>query len=248
MPIWEAVLELIGRELTSAGIDPASWLLYGARVLPSVVLIPAFGLRAVPVLGRVWIALALAATVASGGAPVAISGPWLATVARQLAIGLPVAVGAALGLWTATMAGSLIDELLGNPHPPRAMPGVDSEASSVGVLLALGAAVSFLAMGGPARLTEALAAGERTLSLPALTEVTRGLVRGVGVAVLLAAPLLVLSAFFALLHGLCVRIAGGSPLTSLMAPLRSTLVLVTLALLLERLFAGLAAWNDARLP
>ncbi len=179
------------RELSRSGVDAAAWLLASARLLPSVLLIPAFGLRALPVLAQVSFAFILAGSVLPSFAPLAASDqPWLLAVVTELLRGLPVALGAATTIWAATMAGNLMDELRGTAPDPAA-DITDSPAGPLGVLLSLAACVAFLQFGGPARLTEALATP--AASLPGgVQAVVRGLVGGVQLAVLIASPLLVL--------------------------------------------------------
>lgn len=247
MPPWQAVIDAALRELTAAGIDATGWALGAARATPSVLLIPAFGLRALPVPSRILIALALMASSAPTLGTLPAGEPWILALPRELLRGLPVAVGAATTLWTASMAGNLLDTLLARPPATVDLAGTDGQSSHFGALLSLGASISFFALGGPARLAAALAeqqpAFEQTLRSVAL-----GLARGIGVAILLGAPLIVLSAFFDLFHAIVTRASRGLPMSSIVVPGRTLVLLASLALLLERVFAGLAAWMDGRLP
>jgi type III secretory pathway component EscT len=142
MPGAEVWLEGLQRELARGGLVPSAWLFAAARVLPSTLLVPAFGLGALPTPARVGFAFILAASVAPALALSLPAGELsVAAALGAIVAGLPVAVGAAAGLWVAAMAGNLLDALRGNEHlAPFA--GVGSEASPLGVLLSLGAAVA----------------------------------------------------------------------------------------------------------
>lgn len=246
VPADDALLDGLVSELARAGIDPAAWVLGAARLLPSVILIPVFGLRAMPIFGQVLFAFILAASVAPALQPIsATEQPWLWSLLSQMAIGFPVAVSAAMTLWIASMAGNLLDELRGVAAAPSILS--DSEASPLGLLFALGAAVMFLQLGGPARLADALSVAE-PLSQQTLRGVALALVRGVQLAIIIAGPLLAVLPFLELFHALLARAARPVTLTAVVAPLRAIALLTMLALLLDRFFEGLALWMDAQLP
>lgn len=244
----EALLDAFARELSQTGIEPRAWLLSWARLLPSVVLIPAFGLRALPVLARALFALALGASVAPALAPWATTEQhWLVVLGAQISAGLPVAVSAALTIWVATMAGSVIDEARSGRLLQAEFESVDSAASPLGVLLSLGATIAFLSLGGPARLAEALASAE-PLSRASLHGVARALAEGCQLAVLIAAPVLLAVAFLEVFHALLSRISSQLLAASLLAGLRPLALMAIVALLLDRLVEGLVLWMDAKLP
>lgn len=248
MPTIELILVALARELSRQGVDLSAWALSFARLLPSVVLIPAFGLRALPLLARVAIALALGAVTAPAlSRAVPSDSVWFVTLLSQAVVGLPVAVGAATTLWVSTMTGNLLDQLARHSLPPQAFPTTDSETSALGVLLSLGACVAFLGLGGPARLVEALAQPAPPFGL-GLRQVLAGLVGGLRIAALLAAPLLVLSVFFELLQGLLARVTSPVPVSMVLAPARAVLVLVIVALLLDRIIEGMTLWIHTHLP
>jgi type III secretory pathway component EscT len=193
-------------------------------------------------------ALALAASTAPALGVVDVpDAPWITTLLSQVAIGLPLAVGAAGTLWVASMAGNTIDQLTAQRHPRRAFDMADTAVSPLGVLLSLGAAIAFFSLGGPARIVGALAAASQP-SAPVVREVVVGLVQGIRVAVLLAAPLLVLVAFFELLAGLWARLASPLNVIRGLGPARSVLIVAVVALLLDRIFEALALWMTARMP
>jgi type III secretion protein T len=243
----QVLLDALSRELVSSGIDPAAWALGWARLLPSVVLVPAFGLRALPVFAQALFAFILAACVAPALAPLLTSQqPSFVTLLVQVATGLPVAVGAAATLWAASMTGNLLDELRGSTPALTLVPSVDSGATPLGVLLSLGAAAAFLELGGPARLTEALSVLQ-PISEQNIGQVVRTLVQGVQLAVLISAPLLAFALFFEVFHALIAR-ATSSSLIFDWVPVRSICLLALVGLLLDRLVRGLILWMDGQLP
>lgn len=248
MPAHDILLESLARELERADIDPGAWALGAARVLPSVVLIPVFGLRALPLLGQVLFAFVLAAAAAPALQPLRAPGePWLVSLWVQLGSGLPLALGAAISLWAASMAGHLLDQLRDGTSTPAPSLLVDSEASPLGILFALGAGAMFLQLGGPARLVAGLSVAQ-PLSEQALEEMVAALVRGIQLAILIAGPLLAVVPFFELLTALMARALRPIALTAIMAPLRSLALLALVALLLDRFLAGIISWMDVQLP
>ncbi len=248
VPELELLLAALARELDAGGMSLSGWLLGAARVLPTVILIPALGLGSLPSVARVVAAVALAACTAPALGSVDVpDAPWITTLLAQVVLGLPLAVGAAGTLWVASMAGNTIDQLAALPHPRRAFDMADTPVSPLGVLFSLGAAVAFFSLGGPARIVGALAAAPDP-SAAGVREVVVGLVQGIRIAVLLAAPLLVLVAFFELLAGLWGRLASPISVVGGLGPARSVLILAVVALLLDRIFEALALWMTARLP
>ena len=86
--------------------DLVAFGLAWARALPTIALVPAFGLRALPAPARGIVALALAAAFWPAAAPAArvdTAVPWIALALEQILLGLPIAVAAAVPLWAATM-------------------------------------------------------------------------------------------------------------------------------------------------
>ena len=185
----------------AAGLDLAATGYAWARVAPTVAIVPAFGLRALPAAARgalgVALALAIAPAVAvhlHGGAS---SFPWPLLLLLEVVRGLPVALAAAIPLWGATMVGGVVDSLRGDSSQLTS-PVVDGQTTSLGVLFSLLATSLFLAGGGAARVVAVLAgldagaAGALDLApLPLLVAVVHQLAAGLEMAVALAAPLLV---------------------------------------------------------
>ena len=138
MPVGDALFDTLARELARSGIDPVAWALGAARLLPSVVLIPVFGLRALPIFGQILFALILAVAAAPAVQPVMTTdAPWLITLLTQALGGLPVAVSTATTLWVASMAGNLLDELRGGAASASPSLISDSEVSPLGSCLRL---------------------------------------------------------------------------------------------------------------
>ncbi|MEO8178358.1 MAG: flagellar biosynthetic protein FliR [Deltaproteobacteria bacterium] len=238
-PEWIAPLLV---ELGRSGVDPERWLRATLRLVPSVILVPAFGLRALPFPAQLLFAFVFSGATlpaVAGGLP-PLARPWVYAVLEELAAGLPVAVSAAAGIWGATMAGNLLDELRGGPAPSD-FPLADSPVGPLGILLSLAASISFLEFGGPAQLAQTLVSTPH-VTAGVLAEVVHSLIAGVQLAVLIAAPLLVVLLFLEVFHALLTRATRSGLWLSLIAPLRALSVLAIVALLLDRLVEGLALW------
>lgn len=211
-----------------------SWLLGAARVMPSVIIVPAFGLRAVPAGARLALALTLGVCVSPALAD-SDAVPFGLAVTLQALRGMPTALAAAAALWAASMAGGLIDELSHGrerAHVPIAPAG----GGVASTLFAMVAALAFLETGGPSRIVAALTRQAETVG-GLLTQVVRDLLSGVQVAVAVAVPFLVASVFFDVVTNLIARTAQGTSLQSLWAPLRALFFLLLLGAMLDRVLA-----------
>jgi flagellar biosynthetic protein FliR len=239
---YDSMLQL----LEASGMDLRAWAVAWARALPAVALVPAFGLRATPIPVRAAVALLLAASVAPALRPVAAAELWWPMLLLgEAARGLPVALTAALALWAATMAGGLIDNLR-DGREQSSLPNVEPMSTPTGTLLSMLVAVAFLQGGGPARIAAALAAPELQIVGP-LTMAVHSLSAGIGLAVAVAAPLVVASILFEVAAALAARAAAPTLISSLAAPLRSLAVLAVTALLLERMLGLLVGATRAAL-
>ncbi len=248
MPPSEAWVDAVLAELSATGIDVRAWLLGWARLLPSAILVPAFGLSALPYAARALFALTLAASVAPALPPLpASAGALLPALVTQLWIGTPVAVTAALTIWVASMAGGLLDELAQTTRFKSDLTGFDTAATPLSVLFGLGACAAFLELGGPVRLADALTNGSGP-SEHALRGLAFGLAHGIQVAVAVVAPIVVLQLFVAVFRALLARATSSATAISLGEPLRQASVLIVLALILDRLTAALVAWMHSALP
>jgi flagellar biosynthetic protein FliR len=244
-----SLLSTVADALTRSGFDLAAVGLAWARAAPAVAIVPAFGLRALPTPARAVIALALALTVFPAlaplhwpghGAALASGTGWPLAALGEMALGLPVAVAAAVPLWAATMAGGVGDALRGGAtQGSPSAPTVEGGATPLGVPLSILASAIFLASGGPARIALALATSVPE-GHPVLAAV-KDLTAGITLAVAIAGPLLAASVVIEVAGALVARAASPAQLHLLLAPLRALGLLVMLALSLERMAVVLAS-------
>jgi type III secretory pathway component EscT len=234
LPEIMQVLEAEGVNLTGLGL---AW----ARTTPLVVLVPAFGMRALPAPARVVVALAFAASIMPAAGLVTTShtprAPWVLLVLGELLHGLPVAVATAVPLWAATMTGDLMDAFRGGEPSRISSPVVEGQASPIGVLLSMLASAIWLGTGGPARAVSALvgAVGEHPVLQAAHT-----IVNGITLAISLGAPIVVVSVVLEIGLALITRAAAPAQVTALIAPLRSFAILGAIALVIDRIARVLA--------
>ena len=251
MPDTPALLESLGRALRDADVDAYGWVLAWARLTPSLLLVPALGLPGLPLPLRLVFAAVLGVVIAptllpsAGAAPIAE--PSWVLIASELARGVPVAVGVAVGIWGATMAGSLLDELMGSSAGSRPPFDDGAPGGPLGVLLALVAAIAFFELGGPARMLMALASAP-PLGVADLRALALALARGIQLAVVLAGPLLALAPFLELLSGFTARAAFPPGQRAALGALRSVVLFGGAALLLDRFATGVVLWLDRALP
>ncbi len=215
------------------GVDLRAWALGLARVTPSVTLVPAFGLGAVPASTRLMLGLALGLCLAPAlASQMSPTGSLLVGMAREALVGLPVALLASLAIYTAAMAGGLIDDLRG-ARESVTLPSLPEALPPVAVLFALLGSIAFLETGGAARVVGAL-------STPLLaarfswTNVARALSGSVELAFAIAAPLAVASVLVETSSALIARAATPAFIGPVLAPLKSVLLLGVLTLVLER--------------
>ncbi len=235
------LLETMRTAFEAAGVDLGALGLAWARAMPALTLVPAFGLRALPAPARLAAALGLAACVAPAVAAAAgpvPDGAWPVALVREVARGLPVALAAAVPLWTATMAGGAVDALRGAGEGPN-LPVLEGRTTPLGALFGLVAALAFLGSGGPARVAAALAAApvEGSMALRVALELREG----VTLAVAIAAPLVAASVVVEVALALLARAASPTQLQALTSQVRSVALLALVALLFERLAGALGA-------
>ena len=218
----------------ASGVDLGALGLAWARVSPTVALVPAFGLRAIPAPARGVFALALAASIYPALGPAAASpshGPWVVLALVEVMRGLPIALAAAVPLWAATMAGGVVDALRGAPESASA-PTVEGRATPLGVPLSILACAIFLFTGGPARTVAALAM--RDLPAHPLLAAAHDLTAGISLAVAIGGPLLAASVVLEIAGALIARAASPAQLHTLLAPLRALGILAVVAIVLDR--------------
>jgi type III secretory pathway component EscT len=234
-----SLLEALARLVEGGGLDLAAWGLAFARVMPILVIVPAFGLRALSAPVRASAALVLSAVIVPAIRPSSgVASGWPLLLLFEVARGTLVAVAAALPLWSATMAGGIVDALRGAQDQVDA-PTVEGRPSPLGAVFALLAAAIFLGTGGPARLVGILVSPPPSLE-SGLARAAANLASGIGLAVALAAPLLAASLILELAGALVARAASPAHLSALLAPVRSLALLALTAIFLDRMAALLA--------
>ncbi len=248
MADWSDVARALQDLTGTSPVDLARLLQASLRALPSVLLIPAFGLAALPLLARAFFALTLAACVTpllAAGLP-APSDSGLASALGDLAAGAAVAAGCASAIWIAAMTGNVLDAARG-PSAPRSFASVGTEASPLGALLGLAGCLAFIYLGGPARLAAALASTANP-TLSSLRSLVATFAHALDAAILLAAPLLILRLVAELVRGMTARVAGVASVELVLRPLEPLIHLLIVAALLERIANHLARFIDQSLP
>jgi type III secretory pathway component EscT len=220
--------------------DLAAMGLAWARVMPTVTLVPAFGLKALPTSARGILGLALAAAIYPSLVPIVVaerSLPWGFMALEQMALGMPVALAAAIPLWAAAQAGGLVDVLRGSPDGPG-LAVIEGRASRFGVLFGVFASVVFLSTGGAARAAEALSI--TTIPAHPILVVTRNLVSGITLSLAIGAPVLAASIVLELTFALIARAASPAQVHALFAPVRALGLLAIVAIVLDRIASLIA--------
>lgn len=230
---WLEVFDLTATDLRAWGL---AW----ARVAPAVTLVPAFGLRALPAPARAALGLSVAACIAPALTPIASTSklPWPVLLLQQMALGLPVALVAAVGIWTLVMVGGVVDDLRG-ARAESSVAVLESPIGPTGVLMGLLGCWLFLQSGGPARIAEALIRPSLEFKQPLLGAAIH-LTQGIQIALAVAAPLIAASLVLQLASALVTRAANPAHLQPVLEPLKSLALLGILALLLDRLLAASA--------
>lgn len=224
-PEWLALLR------QTLGDDPFVWALAWARALPILVLVPAFGLGGLAQPIRIALGLGMAGCIAPALRGVPAPGvPWWLALVRESAESLPLALGTAAILWTAVMAGGLADNLRGAREGAE-LPVLDEGASPFGIVFGLLVALGFLESGGAARVASALAEPRLHTSFALAVE---RLSAAVGIAVSVAAPLVVGSLLIEIGAAFIARAASPAYIVPLVAPLRSLGLLVVVWFALDR--------------
>jgi type III secretory pathway component EscT len=152
--------------------------------------------------------------------------------------GFAIAVPAAVGMWVATMAGSLYDEF-GGGYSASAGGMFSNERTTTGTLFGFIAVIVFLAQGGISRMATALS---RPLggAFSGFERLTQSLVSGIGLSVTLAAPLIIAQVLIELGGLLTTRANPAQAVRSLVVSVQGLLRLVVLALFLQWVFYAIA--------
>lgn len=225
------------REFRESGLDLSAWSMASARMLPTVLIVPAFGAGFLPIAVRFGIGVALAASIAPvmQGPPAGsvLSTPSFLALIGEALRGVPVAVAAASSLWAAMVAGGLADTTL--PLPSRRSRAATGPLSG---LLGLAASVVFLETAGPERVAERLSS--TLVPLAAVRAGVRDLTAGLDVGVSLALPILVVALTMDVAVALAEReLPLGKSLPS--ASIRTLAVLVASSALFDSTLELLAA-------
>ncbi len=223
------------------GVDLAAFGVAWARALPTVILVPAFGLRALPAPLRAILGAVIAIAIFPAMIPLAAtrtSEPGVFLAFEQIVAGLPIALATAIPLWAATMAGGAIDTARGADRE-RTFPVVEKGGTELGVFFSLLASAIFLSTGGPARVANGLISAH--LSDHPLLAAAHDLTAGITASIAIAAP--ILAATIAIEAGLALasRVSSPVPMAQVMAPARTMAIFVILALVLERVARVIAA-------
>lgn len=238
--IPQGILDAIFAEAWGEGQSFAAWGVAWARVLPTALFVPAFGLGVLPVAFRAAVGAMLAVSVVPLlQAPAIVpSAPWPALLLTEFARGVPVALAASVSLWAATVAGGVTDLVT---KAPRTSPGGAAlfRSGPFSALLLLAATASFLRFGGAERVAERLAAPDLAAS-GVLSSAVGDLAAGIDVGVTIGAPLLVAGLLFDLATLVAARELWTLRAGSTLASLRSLVLLVAAAALMDRMAASLA--------
>jgi len=235
-------MQQLAEQLERSGVDLPAVAMGWARAAPSVAIVPAFGLRAVPSPVRALLGLALAISIAPAlrGDSALVSHGWAAAIMISALHGLPIAIAAAVPLWAATMAGGAVDAVRGASEWVS-VPAVEGRSTQFGVLMALLASAIFLSSGGPARVLSALAAQPNAEQLHApLLRAAADIASGIEIALAVAAPVLAASIVIEIGSALIAKAAAPAQMHALLAPLRSIAILAVAALCFERMMRLLA--------
>jgi flagellar biosynthesis protein FliR len=234
-----SLVALVAAALEDRGVDLARLGMAWARATPAVILVPAFGLKALPTAARTVLAVLLAVAIFPALPPVRASdGSFWVQLLREVWRGVPVAVAAAVPLWAATMAGGVADALRGSSDTTAA-PTVEGNATPMGITFSLLACSMFFATGGPAHIAAALAGPPPPFG--AVERASLDLTNGITIAVALGAPLLAASVVVEVAGALIARAATPAQLHLLLAPLRALTLLGVLALVVPKMSEALAA-------
>ena len=227
------LLNVVAESFRDAGVDLAALGLAWARVTPTIVLVPAFGLRALPAAARGVLGVMLALCIYPAVQPAHLAdAPWSVLLVSEVMTGLPVAIATATVLWAVTMVGGMLDNLRGAQDAVQ-VPVIDGRTTPMSVPFALLASVVFLSTGGPARVAHALA----TAPIPdhPILSAVGALTSAIALAVSIGAPLLVASLVIEVTAAVIARAASPAQVHALLAPMRTMGLLVVCGVVLDRI-------------
>lgn len=241
VPADDAMWPLLSGLLAHTGIEWQKLLLAWARVLPLVLVVPAFGSRLMPAPARAVFGIGLSLLVLPAlPAPETMSGTWPLSFVQELFRGLPIALTSAAMIWAAMMAGGMTDDLRGaSQHQSMLLPDAKTPLAA---FLGLFAIIAFLQLGGVAGALAALANDEPRLLLRAVSD----LVHAIEIAFALVAPLVCVSVVWEVTSAMIARAASPAYVQTMLSPLRSLVLLGGFALVLPALFELLMEVVGAR--
>jgi len=237
MSPFSSLLQAIDQEIGLREVG-LSW----ARTAPVVAIVPAFGLKATPTPMRAAMALLIGLCVAPALATSASNDSYVLQLIGSSARGIPIAIAAAIPMWTATMIGGIVDSLRGTSDIVN-MPSVEGQPSSMGVVQALLASTIFLGTGGPSRIAMALAkaSGPEMGFANAALDLTGG----IEIAIAIAGPVIAASLVLEIGAALIARSSSPTQIHVLLAPLRSFGILAIFALSFDRIARLLALYSQS---
>jgi type III secretory pathway component EscT len=163
--------------------------------------------------------------------------PWC--LIQALVTGIPIGIASAVPVWTATMAGGVLDTLgcAGRPEDT----GTSTNVVPFSGLFSLLACTLFFETGGPSRVV-LLVLSEQTDGI-LFARLVHHLTSGIGVAIAVVSPVLAAST----LGEIIVAVADGIPasgwLRFVLAPFRGLFMLLALGSSLELVTEGLRRWS-----
>jgi flagellar biosynthesis protein FliR len=233
------IIHEVAASFRDAGIDLAGLGLAWARAMPVVTIVPAFGLRALPLAARGVIGFALAVCIFPSVHPVELDMhvPWALLLVGEVLRGLPVAITTSAVLWAAVMVGGMFDNLRGSQDAVQ-VPVIDGQATTMSVPFALLAGAIWLVTGGPSHIAHALA----TAAIPAhpILGAVNDLTTAIALAVSIGAPLLAASLVVEVTGAVIARAASPAQIHLLLAPLRAMALLVVCGIVFDRIANVLA--------
>jgi len=245
-------MDALSQLLTQWGLplDPAAlraWALGWLRVAPAVALVPALGLRGLPVPARATFALALGASAAPLLGPGTFLGRGSPLDWFDAALsGVAVALVASSSIWIATMAGGLVDDLRGAGQESTNLPVLPT-TTPIGALFGLLAGIAYLSTGGPTLLLSALLRTEG-VSRATFLNVAALLASGIELAVGIMAPIVAVAVLFEVAGAVIARAAQPASIHTVLSMCRSLLLLFVMALFTERAFDLIVTLVTRKIP
>jgi type III secretory pathway component EscT len=247
MTIPSGILDAISSEVSGSGESLSAWGIAWARVLPTALIVPAFGLGFLPVSLRAALGFGLAVSVAPAVSPAELPQgvPWPLLVVGEMARGVPLAIVATAALLAASVAGGVTDAALGTKFHRLSSAAFGRDGGPFATLFGLLAAILFLEGGGATRIASRLADPALHGQAP-LAGAVRELAAGIEIGATIGAPLLVVAVVVDVTLALGAREFATLRTETIGTPLRALAVLVATAALFERMAEGVALLGAGR--